>query len=132
MSAHRREKGFTLAEVLSALFVVGMGILALGPLFVQGAQVTASSDTMSATSAAAVERLELLRATGFNTLAAGGSLTSNTTGFFDASDPEVTVRWTVANNATPPTLKTLTVRAISNTSPMGQAKVCELTSRRTR
>jgi Tfp pilus assembly protein PilV len=131
MSA-RRESGFTLGEVVTALFVVGMGILALAPLFVQGAQVTASSDDLSAVSAAAVERLEVLRATGFNSLTAGGSLTSNTTGFFDTSDPEVIVRWTITNNAAPPTLRTITVRALSTESPMGQPKSVELTVMRTR
>ncbi len=132
MSARRSEKGFTLAEVSTALFIVGMGIMALAPLFVQGAQVTASSRDMSAVSAAAVERLEELREIGFNSLTAGGSITSNVTGYFDTTDPDVTVRWAITDNASPVTLKTVSVRAISRHSPMGQAKQYDLTTVRSR
>ncbi|MGH9868539.1 MAG: type IV pilus modification PilV family protein [Candidatus Polarisedimenticolia bacterium] len=132
MSPHRRESGFTLAEVVTALFVVGVGILAVAPLFYQGSRITASSDDMSATSAAAVERLELLRATPFTSLAAGGSLTTDTTGFFNNSDPDVLVRWTVTNDVSPPKVKTIVVRAIATRTSIGLTKECQLATKRTR
>ena len=128
----KRSPGFTLPEVSIALFVVGVGLLALAPLFIQGARVTASSMDMSISAAAAVERLELLRATGFNSLTAGGSVTSNVTGFFDTSNPDVTVRWTITDNASPATLKTIAVRAIATDSPMGLPKQTDLVTVRAR
>jgi len=128
----KRSSGFTLPEVNIALFIVGIGLLALAPLFIQGAKVTASSMDMSIAAAAAVERLELLRATGFNSLPAGGSVTSNVTGFFDSSNPDVTVRWSITDNASPATLKTIAVRATATGSPMGLPKRADLVTVRSR
>lgn len=124
------ERGFSLLEVVVALFLLGFGLLAVVPMFVLGARVAAASADLGTVDAGAVHRLETLRATGFASLAAGGSLASNTAGFFDASDPGVTVRWTIANNATPATMKTITVRAIATRKVIGQQKEITLTTRR--
>lgn len=128
----KRSSGFTLPEVNIALFIVGIGLLALAPLFIQGARVTSTSIDMSIAAAAAVERLELLRATGFNSLVAGGSVTSNVTGFFDTSNPNVTVRWSIVDNASPATLKTIAVRATATGSALGLPKRADLVTVRSR
>ncbi len=130
MTTKSGQSGFTLVEVLVALFVLAFGLLAVAPLFVFAARDAAASSDYGVASALAVKRLEMLRTVEFTSLAAGGSLTSNTTGFFDTSDPRSTVRWTVTNNASPPTMKTVVVRAISMRQPEGPAKVVELTYRR--
>jgi len=128
----RKEPGFTLTEIVLSLLMVGIGMTAVAPLFVQGTWMTASSEDMGSAGAAGVRRMELLRSTGFNYLTAGGSLGSNVTGFFDASDPEVRVRWTIVDNATPVTLKTITVRAIAIRQVVGLQKSFELTTLRSR
>jgi Tfp pilus assembly protein PilV len=128
----RRTAGFTLAEVVLSLFLVGIGVAAVAPLFVQGAWMTATSDALGSASAAGIQRMELLRSRAFNTLAAGGSLTSNVTGYSDASNPKVTVRWTIQDNATPATLKTITVRAIATRKVKGPQKRFEVTTLRGR
>ena len=71
-------------------------------------------------------RMERLRQTPFKTLNAGGSLTSNVTGFVDASDPTYLVRWTVVNDATPPVLKTIQVRALARKAIVGLPKEVRL------
>ena len=76
--------------------------------------------------------MELLRQTDYVALAAGGSLTSNVAGYFDTSDPAVTVRWEIANGGGPAGVKTVTVRASANRAVVGLAKVAELTTLRAR
>lgn len=132
MTASRDDSGFSLIEVLVALLLLAFGMLAVAPLFVYATRVSASSADVGTAGALAVRRMELLRATGFNSLTAGGSLTSNSTGYFDASNVRTVVRWTVSDNATPATVKTITVLAIANRQPQGQAKLVAVTSRRTR
>lgn len=129
---NRRAAGFTLAEVVLSLFLVGIGVAAVAPLFVQGAWMTATSDAMGSASAAGIQRMELLRSTAFNTLVAGGSLTSNVTGFFDTSNPRVIIRWTIQDNASPATVKTITVRAIATRRVTGPQKRFEVTELRGR
>ena len=132
MTTNRGESGFSLIEVLVALVLLAFGLLAVAPLYVLASRETAASADYGTAGALAVRRMEMLRTTPFNSLGAGGSLTANSTGFFDTSDVRSTVRWTVTNNASPPTVKTITVRAISMRRPEGPAKVVELTYRRVR
>ena len=126
----RSQSGFSLVEVLVALVLLGFGLLAVAPLFVYATRETAASSDYGTAGSLAVRRMELLRTTPFKSLTAGGSLTSNTTGFYDTTDARSTVRWTVTDNATPATIKTVVVRAISMRQPEGPAKVVELTYKR--
>lgn len=128
----RRAAGFTLVEVILALFLIGIGLLAVAPLFVYATKSAASSADLGVVGSRAVRRMEILRARGFNTLGAGGNLTTNANGFFDASDPACVVRWTIADNATPATRKTITVRAQATRSGVGLRKEIRLTTVRSR
>ena len=130
MTTRRSQSGFSLVEVLVALVLLAFGLLAVAPLFVFATRETAASADYGTAGALAVRRMEMLRTVDFNSLTAGGSLNSNATGFFDTGDSRSTVRWTVTNNATPVTIKTVVVRAISMRQPEGPAKVVELTYKR--
>lgn len=132
MSSHPRQGGFTLVEVLVALFLVGLGLLAVAPLFVYASRTTASAADMGDVGAAGVERMEILRARSFSSLSAGGSLSANVVSFFDASDPRVLVRWTISDNATPPYRKTITVRSQAVRTSVGLRKEVTLTTVRSR
>jgi len=125
-------KGFTLLEVLIAVFLIGIGVLAAAPMFVYAMQGNATGADFGSVGAVAVERMELLRADSYTNLAAGGSLTANTTGYFDNSDPEVLVRWVITDNMTPVGTKTITVRAVANRQVIGLQKDVELTTVRGR
>ena len=129
---NRRTEGFTLAEVMLSLFLVGIGVAAVAPLFVQGACMTATSDALGSAGAMGIQRMELLRGRAWGTLAAGGSLTSNVAGYSDASNPKVIVRWTIQDNASPATVKTITVRATATRKVKGPQKRFEATTLRTR
>jgi prepilin-type N-terminal cleavage/methylation domain-containing protein len=132
MTMQRRQSGFSLVEVLIALVLLGFGLLAVAPLFVFATRESAASADYGTAGALAVRRMELLRTTAFGSLTAGGSLTSNVTGFSDTSDPRAVVRRLVTNNASPATIKTVSVRAVATRQPEGPAKTVDLTYRRTR
>jgi hypothetical protein len=115
--------GFTLIEVVLALFFIAIGVIATAPLFVFASRQNASGKELGTVGAAAVRRMELLRGLDYLALAPGGSLTGDVSGYFDASDPEVRVRWTIAANPNPPAgTKLLTVRAVANGPALGAPK----------
>jgi len=132
MSGAKSDTGFTIVEVVVALSLMFVMLMAAAPMFIFAMKENASAGDLGVAGAAAVDRMELLRAVDFNLLLAGGSITSNVTGYSDVSDPEVTVRWQVADNASPITEKTIQVRAIASRRPMGQPKNITLATLRVR
>jgi prepilin-type N-terminal cleavage/methylation domain-containing protein len=121
--------GFTLAEVVVAVFVMGLALMAAVPLFSYAMRETAVGADLGSVGAAAVDRMELLRQIDFNTLAAGGNLASNDTGFSDTTGPKAIVRWQIVANGPPATLKTITVRAIAKRTSIGQKEILVTTVR---
>jgi len=128
----RDANGFSLVEVLVALFLIGMGLLAAAPLFMLAAQGNAVGADFGSAGAIAVERLELLRATDFGdtALAQGGSLTSNSTGYFDAAHPDFDVRWQIVDNVSPADTKTIDVRVVAKRQVVGRNKGVSMTTLR--
>ncbi len=119
----RAHAGFTLIEVVLAMFLISVGLIATAPLFVLAARQNTVGQKLGSAGAAAVRRMELLRAAPYASLAVGGNLAGNVGGYFDASDPEVLVRWTVATNPNPPAAtKVVTVRAIAVGPSLGRGK----------
>jgi Tfp pilus assembly protein PilV len=128
----RSARGFTLVEVLLALGLLFIGVVAAAPMFIFAMKETAAGADMGSVGAAAVDRMELLRASDFYSLPAGGSLSSNVTGYSDATSAVYTVRWQIVDNASPATMKTISVRAIAARQAMGPAKEVTLISLRGR
>lgn len=120
--------GFTLVEVLLALFLIGIGVLAAAPMFIYAMQGSAVGADLGWVGAVGVERMEVLRATDYSSLPAGGSLTTNVADYFDTSTPGVTVRWTVEDNVTPARTKTITVLVIADRQVVGDRKNVTLTT----
>jgi len=128
----RGERGFSLVEVLVALLILTFGLLAVVPMFVYGARRAAASADIGKAGAAATKRMERLRATAYGSLAAGGSLSSNLTSYSDTTDPAVLVRWAISDNATPSTVKTISVVAIARRQVSGPAKRVQFMTLRAR
>lgn len=128
----RPAPGFTLVEVLLAMALMFVGIMAAAPLFVFAMKESAAGADLGSVGAAAVDRMELLRSGDFYSLAAGGSLTSNVSGYSDTSSTRYTVRWQIVDNASPATVRTISVRAIAARQTIGQAKELTLATLRGR
>jgi prepilin-type N-terminal cleavage/methylation domain-containing protein len=132
MMARRETRGFSLVEVLLALALLFVGVVAAAPMFIFAMKETAAGADLGSVGAAAVDRMELLRSTDFYSLSAGGSLTSNVSGYSDASNSKFTVRWQIVDNGSPTTEKTISVRAIAARQAIGNAKETTLTTLRAR
>jgi prepilin-type N-terminal cleavage/methylation domain-containing protein len=130
------ERGFTLLEILVAVTLLAVVILAVAPMFMMAAERSAAGADMGLVGSLAVETMESLRAEPMVNLAAGGSLVSDTTvgatPYFDASEPGYIVRWQVTDNATPVGGKRLTVRALALRQVSGVPKEITLSALRAR
>lgn len=126
------QAGFTLLEVMVALFLIALGVLAAAPMFVYAMQGNAVGGDLGTVGAVAVERMELLRSQAYTALPAGGSLTSGVTGYNDTTNPDAIVRWQITDNVTPVGTKTIQVRAVARRRAVGRAKEVTLTSVRGR
>jgi type IV pilus assembly protein PilV len=127
-----RCRGFSLVEVLIALLLLTVGVLAVAPMFISAARENAGGADIGSTGAMAVARLELLRTSDFDDLTAGGSLVSNVAGFHDVSDPDFVVRWEIIDGGGPAGVKTIRVRALALRQVAGMPKSVELTTMRAR
>ena len=124
----RNASGFTLVEVVVALFLIGLGVLAAAPMFMYAMQGTAIGGEKGQASALAVEQMELLRSQTYGTLTAGGSLTVSLTGYSDTSDPDFDVRWLITDRGTPNNTKTIAVRVVPAGRIPGPSRVVTLTT----
>lgn len=125
-------RGFSLVEVLVALFLIGLGVLAAAPMFIYAMQGNATGADFGSVGALAVERMEQLRSQTFVNLPAGGSLTVSQNGYSDLTDPEYILRWSITDDAAPATIKTISVRVIAVRQVVGERKEITLTTLRGR
>lgn len=126
----QRTAGFSLIEVLVALFLIAVGVLAVAPMFIYASRGSATGGDFGRVGALAVERMERLRETEYESLAIGGSTTTSLSGYFDESDPDVIVRWQIAVHATPSETQRITVRAVSRRAGIGPRREVTLTTLR--
>ena len=120
---HHDARGFTLLEVVIALVLIAVGVIATAPLFVFASKENAVGGDMGTIGAAAVRQMEMLRATPYPLLDDGGSLTGDVSGYSDTTSPEVHLRWTIVVNPNPPApTKLITVRATAVGNTIGKPK----------
>jgi len=128
LTMSKNSSGFTLVEVVVALFLMGLGVLAAAPMFMFAMQGNAVGGEKGQASALAVEHMELLRSTDYINLTAGGSLTVSLTGYSDTSDSDFDVRWLIADRGTPANTKTIRVRVVPAGTIPGPSRVVTLTT----
>jgi hypothetical protein len=112
--------------------LIGLGVLAAAPMFIYAMQGNATGADFGSVGAISVQRMEQLRSQTFVNLPAGGSLTVSQNGYSDLTDPDYILRWRITDNAAPPTIKTITVRAIATRQVVGERKEITLTTLRGR
>lgn len=120
------ERGGSLLEVLVAFVLLQIGLLAVAPLFVWAMRSNATSANVGRLAAAATEQMEMLKAAPWTSLAAGGSVDTDTTGFVAEYD-HFKVRWAVVESA--PDERTLRVRAISEAGAFTSKRVTLVSTR---
>ena len=104
--AVRRQDGFGFIEALLALGLMSVTVLAIGQMIVTGMYVSEVSEDMTSIAALVSEQMETLKGSRYCDLAAGGSLSSDLSGFFDVVDPdgdglaEFARRWQVVDLGT--------------------------------
>lgn len=127
-----KSRGFTLVEVVVGLAIMAVGLLATAPLFLYAAKENAGGGDLGEVGVLAVERMERLRGTEYASLDLGGSLASNVTDYSDTTNPDFTVRWTIALSPNPPAgARIITVRALAQRTVIGRAKEVTLMTLRT-
>jgi prepilin-type N-terminal cleavage/methylation domain-containing protein len=125
--------GFTLIEVLMALVLIGVSVLAAAPMFMYAIEGNAAGADLGSAGAVAVERMEELRGEDYEDLALGGSLDANEDGFFSEANPDFLVRWMIEDNdAVTLGTRIITVRVIANREVVGEPKEVTLTAERAR
>ncbi len=120
-----------MVESIIALFLLTLVLLSSAQMIGYGVKVHQVSVEIVGASALAEDQMEILRNTDYTALAAGGSVASDTAGFFDTPDVDLdgivdyTRRWQVVDNGTN---KVITVRVIVPQTTMGAAKEATVTS----
>jgi Tfp pilus assembly protein PilV len=87
LRARTHESGFTLVEALTSIVILVFGLIAVTNLLIVAGNSSQVANSGTAAAAAAVEQMEILKATPFQNLVAspGGSLDNDTAGYFRMS-----------------------------------------------
>lgn len=96
--SRHQQQGFTLIEIMIAIFLVGIGIIGLAMLTTTTSQDNDFSKTITSATTLARDKIEELKGTDFASLAAG----SDTSGIY-------TRNWTVTQSAAPSNYKVIAV-----------------------
>jgi type IV pilus assembly protein PilV len=117
-SAKRNQTGFTLIECVIAIVLILVGLLSVYSLVVYSVQTHKMSSELVQANSLARQKIEELRNTA---RAAGGSLTGNTTNYFDTPLNSYTRRWQITNDSIG--TQTVSVTVLPSSSKMLQAQV---------
>jgi type II secretory pathway pseudopilin PulG len=101
-TGERREQGFLLAELLVALGLLAIALLAMTPLFVIAGRQNAAAGDLTFAATMAQEKAESLKSTPYTSLAAGSDVVAQRRASYDRA-------WTVAADSPHPGMKTVTV-----------------------
>ena len=115
MKNRSSEAGFTLVEALVAIVILVFGLIAVTNLLVVAASSNSVANQATAAATIAAQRLELLKAQPFTSLAVGGDLDSDVTNFNQDDDVagvgRIHTRWAVVSIAGDAQVYFVTVRS---------------------
>ena len=119
----RATHGFTLIEVVLALFLIAVCLVSTAPLFVVAKQQNAAGGEDTALGAIATRHLERLHSIDYHFLEPGGDLEAEIDGYLDDSEPGYLVRWVIADDpGAVGLLKVITVRVVAYGQYVGKPR----------
>jgi prepilin-type N-terminal cleavage/methylation domain-containing protein len=119
----RPARGFTLIEVMIALFLIAVGVISVAPMFVYAKQQNEAEADDTAIGAIAMAHLERLHATDYYFLETGGDLEIDIPGYFDDSEPGYLAHWVIADDpGAVGLLKVITVRVVALRRHVGRPR----------
>ncbi|HJO05339.1 MAG TPA: hypothetical protein QGG47_15340 [Acidobacteriota bacterium] len=125
------EGGVSLLETTIAMLLLLMVLLSVTQLYVASAAINKAADDITQVTTLASEKIEQLRQIPYNSLAAGGSLLSDESGYSDSPDVEddgdvdYTRRWAIVDQGD---YFQLDVRVIAQIAASGTVKETTLTA----
>jgi prepilin-type N-terminal cleavage/methylation domain-containing protein len=124
------ERGFTLIEVLIAMVILTIALVSMAELMAITMRLQMLGRNETASIRLAQSKIDQLVAVNFTnaTVAVGGSLTSDTTGYFDTPVNNYKRRWQIAAIAGETRVRTLTVRIIPDIADRRANAQVELTT----
>jgi prepilin-type N-terminal cleavage/methylation domain-containing protein len=127
----KSERGFSLLETMIALLIMLMILLSVAQLFGMSMAVNKAADDITQVTSLASEMMEQLKYRGYDGLTAGGSLTTDVSGYFDSPSvdedaaAEYTRRWLLTDNDTHMEIQ---VRVIATSESQGTLKETTVTA----
>ena len=119
------ERGMSLIEALVSLLILTSVLLAMAQLIGLGVHVNRASSDITTITALAERRLEQLQSIDYAAIPVGGSVLSDSPGFFDLLDadgdgvPDYTRRWLVTDSGSS---KMIRVRVLSRLQVFGPSR----------
>lgn len=129
---HPGEQGFSLLEILVALFVVSLILVGIAQLIGFAVYVHSTAEDLTQTTALAADKMEELRDMSYAALVPGGSVDSDIPGFFDNPDIDAdgtgdyTRRWEINDLVTHKRIRVRTISFLAKIGPPKDAIVVAL------
>ena len=128
--ASTNERGFTLIEVLIAMVIMTIALVAMAELMAITLRIQMLGRNETAAVRLVQSKIDQLVAVDFTDaiVAVGGSLTSNVTNYSDTDTPGYTRRWQIAAMAGETRVRTLTVAVIPDVKDNRTTRPVQLTT----
>ena len=128
--ASTNERGFTLIEVLIAMVIMTIALVAMAELMAITLRIQMLGRNETAAVRLVQSKIDQLVAVSFGdaSVAVGGSLTSNVTNYSDTETPGYTRRWQIAAMAGETRVRTLTVAVIPDVKDNRTTRPVQLTT----
>ncbi len=132
----RDTAGFSLVEALVAVFILTIVSLSLAQMIGLGMLSDKSSTDLTSATALSADKIEELRGSDYASLADGGSLDSDSSGYFDTTDVDsdgavdFTRRWRITGQTGGKTLEVKVIAMVDGLGPVREATLATVVAER--
>ncbi len=132
----RDVEGFSLVEALVAVFILTVVSLSLAQMIGLGMLSDKSSTDLTGATVLSTDKIEELRGSDYVSLFQGGSLDSDSSGYFDTADVDndgtidFTRRWKIIDQAGGKTLEVRVIAMVEGLGPVREATMATVVAER--